>query len=57
MKVRGWELSGGHADRLAERLSMSHPTIKFDVSIVLSKLGVSSRTEAVALALQHNLVT
>lgn len=42
---------------IAERLVVSHSTIKFHVSSILSKLGVSSRTEAVALAVQHHLVT
>lgn len=41
---------------IAERLVLSGSTIKFHVSNVLSKLGASSRTEAVSLALQHNLV-
>jgi len=42
---------------IAERLTVSRSTVKFHVSRILSKLGVSSRTEAVALALQHDLVT
>jgi NarL family two-component system response regulator LiaR len=41
---------------IAERLVVSRSTIKFHVSSILSKLGASSRTEAVALALQHKLI-
>jgi NarL family two-component system response regulator LiaR len=40
---------------IAERLVVSQATVKFHVSNILSKLGVDSRTEAVILALQHNL--
>ena len=42
---------------IAERLVVSPSTVKFHVSNILSKLGVAGRTEAVALALQHHLVT
>lgn len=42
---------------IAERLVVSRSTIKFHVSNILSKLNASSRTEAVALALENDLVT
>jgi len=41
---------------IAERLSVSRSTAKAHVSNILSKLGVSNRREAIALALQHRLV-
>jgi NarL family two-component system response regulator LiaR len=41
---------------IAEHLFLSKSTVKFHVSNILSKLGVSSRTEAVAVALKHHLV-
>ncbi len=43
--------------QIAERLVISLSTVKFHVSSILSKLCVTSRTEAVALAWQHHLVT
>lgn len=42
---------------IAERLFVSRSTVKFHVSNILSKLGVTSRTEAVALAVKNHLVT
>ena len=43
--------------QIAERLVVSQSTVKFHVSSILAKLNASSRTEAVALAVQHHLVT
>jgi NarL family two-component system response regulator LiaR len=42
--------------QIAQNLSVSLSTVKFHVSSILAKLSVSSRTEAVALAMQHDLV-
>jgi NarL family two-component system response regulator LiaR len=42
--------------QIAERLSVSHSTVKFRVSSILGKLGAASRTEAVKIAHQHKLV-
>lgn len=41
---------------IAQRLIVSKSTVKFHVSSILSKLGASSRTEAVAIAMQKRLV-
>jgi len=42
---------------IAEELTLSVGTVRFHVSNILSKLGVSNRTEAVSLALQQKLVS
>jgi two-component system, NarL family, response regulator LiaR len=41
--------------QIGAQLNISRATVKFHVSSILSKLGVFSRTEAVALAVQHHL--
>ena len=49
-------IEGLNNTQIAGRLTVSPSTIKSHVSNILSKLGVTSRTEAVALALRHKLV-
>lgn len=41
---------------IADRLVVGRSTVKFHVSSILGKLGAQSRTEAVALAVQHHIV-
>lgn len=41
---------------ISKRLIVSQSTVKFHVSNILSKLGAASRTEAVAIALKHDLI-
>ena len=50
-------VEGLNNTQIAERLVISISTVKFHVSSILSKLGVTSRTEAVAVAYQNKLVT
>ncbi len=50
-------LAGGDSNKtIAARLSISVHTVKFHISSILSKLGVGSRTEAVALGLRLGIV-
>ncbi len=49
-------VEGLNNTEISDKLIVSRSTVKFHVSNILSKLHVSSRTEAVALALQTNLV-
>ncbi len=42
---------------IANQLSLSEGTVRFHVSNILSKMGVSNRTEAVSSALQQGLIS
>lgn len=50
-------LAAGDSNKtIADRLSLSVHTVKFHISSILSKLGASSRTEAVTLGLKLGIV-
>jgi len=49
-------VDGFNNPEIAERLVIGRGTVKSHVSSILSKLGVTSRTEAVSLALQNHLI-
>lgn len=50
-------VEGLNNTQIAGRLTVSPSTIKSHVSNILAKMGVASRTEAVALALRYKLVS
>jgi NarL family two-component system response regulator LiaR len=52
----GFLVKGLDNNQIAGTLIVSRSTVKFHVSNILSKLQAASRTEAVVVALQHNLV-
>lgn len=49
-------IKGLNNNEIANQLSVSHATAKAHVSNILSKLGVSNRAEAVAVAIQQKLL-
>ena len=50
-------VEGQSNQRIADALVISITTVKAHISNILSKLQVSSRTEAIAYAIKHKLVT
>lgn len=56
LEILGMMVSGESNPEIAERLVVSRSTVKFHVSNILMKLGATTRTEAVAIALQKGLV-
>jgi NarL family two-component system response regulator LiaR len=50
-------VQGESNQQIAEAMVISIATVKAHVSSILSKLGVSSRAEAMAYAIKHKLVT
>jgi ATP/maltotriose-dependent transcriptional regulator MalT len=52
------QLAAGLSNRqIARALSISEHTVKFHVSAILGKLGVSSRAAAIRHGMRHGLVT
>src|SRR5687767_2356785 len=56
LEVLALMVEGLNNTQIASRLTVSSSTIKSHVSNILSKLGVTSRTEAVTLALRSRLI-
>ena len=56
LEVLAMLVEGGSNNQIAARLFISRNTVRHHVHNILIKLGAVNRTEAVALALQHNLV-
>jgi NarL family two-component system response regulator LiaR len=49
-------VQGLNNPQIADKLVVGRSTVKFHVSSILGKLGVQTRTEAVAQAIQHRIV-
>ena len=56
---QSWQalVQGKSLPQVPEALVISVATVKAHISSILSKLGVSSRAEAIAFALKHKLVS
>jgi two-component system, NarL family, response regulator LiaR len=56
LEVLKWMVEGASNAEIASHLFVSRSTVKYYVSSILSKLGASSRTEAVSMAIKQHLV-
>lgn len=56
LQVLGLMAKGKNNNEIAEMLIISRSTVKFHISSILAKLGATTRTEAVALALHNHLI-
>jgi NarL family two-component system response regulator LiaR len=54
-EVLGLLVQGLSNTEISQELSVTHSTVKAHVSNILSKMGASSRAEAVSLAIRHKL--
>ena len=54
-EVLGLLVQGLSNTEISHELSVTHSTVKAHVSNILSKMGASSRAEAVSLAIRHKL--
>jgi two-component system, NarL family, response regulator LiaR len=50
-------IDGMNNPQIADALKISQSTVKFHVSVILGKLGVNSRTKAVAMAVEQKLTS
>jgi NarL family two-component system response regulator LiaR len=55
-EVLAFLVKGQTNQEIADTLIVSRSTVKFHIASIFAKLGVTNRTEAVALALHHHLV-
>jgi len=55
-EVLAWLVEGLNNREIAERLMISNSTVKNHLSNIFSKMGTTSRTQAVALAVEHKIV-
>jgi NarL family two-component system response regulator LiaR len=49
-------IEGRTNPEIAQKMTVSRSTVKYHISSILSKLGVTNRSEAVSLALRHRII-